>query len=78
MWVIAWRPFDPSGLFVSGIGNLKENENAVLAKHGLQHAKRFSSRGEAQMFFNSVKEMPHHTYWKDWVIVQLEDHHVYT
>jgi len=75
MWVIAWRPFSPTGMFVSKIGDLNKQENAVVCKHGLIHAMGFKTRGEAQMLLNSIKEMQGHNYWKEWVFVNLDDHY---
>jgi hypothetical protein len=75
MWVIAWRPFSESGMFVHRIGDLNKGENAIIAKHGLTHAKRFNTKAEAMMLLDSMREMKGHDYWKDWVIVSLGDHY---
>ena len=75
MWVIAWRPFNPAGLFLQRIGDLNKGENAVVAKHGLAHARKFNTKAEAQMIMDSFKDMKGHDYWKEWVIVSLGDHY---
>lgn len=77
-WVIAWKPYSPSGMFVHRIGNLAEGEYAVIARHRLANAMKFESLAAAQMFYDSVAEMKGHEYLKQWVIVNTEDHDVHT
>ena len=73
-WVIAWRPFDPNGVFVKKIGNLnKPGEHAIVAEHGLTNALRMG-RAEAQFLLSAIRELPGATYHKELILVDVRDH----
>jgi len=73
-WVISWRPFSPDGLFVCRLGDLNKNENIIIPKYGINNALRFNSLAEAKLLIRSIAELDGHSYFKDWLIVNLKDH----
>lgn len=72
-WVLAWRPFNPSGLFVHQIGDLAKGDNAIVARYGVSHAMRMS-RAEAQYLLDAINKAPGLTFGKKLVLVDLADH----
>ena len=74
-WVLAWRPFEPTGMFIHKIGNPLKNHSDVAASYGLKKALRMT-RGEAEFMLQSIKEEKSMPFSEDLVIVNLTDHEI--
>ena len=74
-WVLAWRPFNPSGMFVHEIGDLSKGDNAIVAKYDITNAMRLT-RQEAHFLLDTIKSMSELTFAKELVAVDLGDHRI--
>jgi len=73
-WVLAWKPFDPNGLFVYYIGDLNKKENGIVAGSGVARALRMT-KGEAMFLLQTIKDhADFNTFSEQLMIVNLEDH----
>lgn len=71
-WVLAFKPFDPSGIFVHQIGDTTK-QNPIVARHGVSNALRMS-HGEALFLLEAIKEHKHLTFYHRLQLVNLADH----
>jgi hypothetical protein len=75
-WVLAWKPFDPNGLFVHKIGNLNDKDNGIVARSKVSEAMRLT-KGEAMFLLQTIKgHADFNTFSESLMMVNLEDHEI--